>query len=902
MQLILSPTVTRPVVSTLKLTCIVFCTAAAAWISQSTLASTGASDVRIAFLPLTLLSFGACGLAALGVLAASRAGASLAPLWLLVLVVLPWLPGGAPAVFGLWSGPLALLLWMAVALAMCASASGITSSLSSFARRLVNSRPQVAAGVFAGLIYAIAAWQVAPSVPGGDEPHYLIITQSLLRDGDLKIENNHRAGDYHAYYAGDLSKPDFRRKGRNGEIYSIHAPGLPALIAPAFALGGYHGVMVFLVLLAAAGSALAWHLAWLVTRRADAAWFGWAAVTFSTSAIFHSFTVYPDGPGGVIVLTGVWALLRADHDSRSGDERTLPWLLHGAALATLPWIHTRFALLAGGLGAVILLRLGTNRNPAAKAVAFLSLPAVSALCWVGYFVNIYGTPDPSAPYANEEGAASFIPGGLAGLIFDQRFGLLAYAPVLFCAFAGLVAMVMQRARRRLGLELLFVLIPYLLAVTHFAMWWGGTSAPARFFVPMLPMLAIPAAVAWTGIRHRATRVMAIASLAATAWASAVLVFVDDGQLAFNVRQGLALWLEWLSVATDLPRGLPAWWRGSEPALYRDITIWGIAIVAAWGVLRSLERARALRTRGAFAAAAGAVYAVAAMAAITIVWTVNGVQGRIDAPAQLHLVRRLGTERHALLLQLPALRRLDVGAVLSQIRIEPAPSTTLGGAGPNDRPLYQIPSVPAGSYRVTPHGPNLGGWLMVGIGRDQFSLQSGPLAGSPDPIILDFPVNVRAIVVRGDEQARRSIHDITLEPLSVVVPGAQLTGRPALRAVKYGGATAFFLDDRSFPEPEGFWVGGARTSDVVLQPDWPAAQVRLLMHNGPTPNQASLRSGKWHLDVPLDPGEERTIAVPLDAVRGALALNIRVASGFRPAALDARSRDTRFLGVWLKILD
>ena len=71
----------------------------------------------------------------------------------------------------------------------------------------------------------------------------------------------------------------YSRRGRDGEIYSIHAPGLPALVAPAFALGGYRGVVLFLMLLAAAGSALAWQLAWLVTGRTDAAWFGWAAVT-----------------------------------------------------------------------------------------------------------------------------------------------------------------------------------------------------------------------------------------------------------------------------------------------------------------------------------------------------------------------------------------------------------------------------------------------------------------------------------------------------------------------------------------------------------------------------------------------------------------------------------------------
>ena len=41
------------------------------------------------------------------------------------------------------------------------------------------------------------------------------------------------------------------------------------------------------------------------------------------------------------------------------------------------------------------------------------------------------------------------------------------------------------------------MLPYLVTVTHFAMWWGGWSPPARFFVPVLPLLAVPAAVIWT---------------------------------------------------------------------------------------------------------------------------------------------------------------------------------------------------------------------------------------------------------------------------------------------------------------------------------------------------------------------------------------------------------------------
>ena len=159
-------------------------------------------------------------------------------------------------------------------------------------------RPALAAGVITVLLGGFSAWQVAPSVPAGDEPHYLVITQSLLKDGDLRIENNHRQRDYRAYLEGDIP-PDFRVRGRNREIYSIHAPGVSVLVAPAFAAAGYDGVVVFLLILSGITGALAWHLAFLLTGRMDAAWFGWASVAFSATFLFHTFTVYPDGPGAL---------------------------------------------------------------------------------------------------------------------------------------------------------------------------------------------------------------------------------------------------------------------------------------------------------------------------------------------------------------------------------------------------------------------------------------------------------------------------------------------------------------------------------------------------------------------------------------------------------------------------
>ena len=878
-------------------------TAFAAWLSQGALAFSGVGPERVALLPFSIPSALIVAGPTVAVWLAWRAGASLVPLCLLGLLALPWIPASMPAAFLIWSGPLAMLVWAAVAISLAASSIESTHvEPTRWLARVVGSRPVWSAGALACAIYAVAAWQVTPSGLEGDEPHYLIITQSLLKDGDLRIENNHRNGDYKAFYAGELPRPDYRRPGRNREIYSIHAPGLPALVAPAFAIAGYRGVLVFLIVLASIGSALAWHLAWTVARRADAAWFGWAAVTLSTSGIFHSFAVFPDGPGGVIALTGVWALLRAEREAQSGADRLGPWWLHGAALAMLPWIHTRFVLIAAGLGALVLLRLAATRNAAGKAVAFLAIPAISAVCWIGFFIAIYGTPDPSAPYANEQGSAAFIPGGLTGLFFDQRFGVFAYAPVLISAYAGLIVMVRNHAQRRLGLELLFVLIPYLLAVTHFAMWWGGMSAPGRFFVPMLPAMAIPVAVCWTAVRTRAARATMAAALVVTAFVSAALVFAGDGRLAYNVRQGYAVWLGWLNTATDLALGMPAWWRDNERLLYRDTAIWLCVFGAAWAVLRAVEATPRLRSRGAFYAVAAAVYAVASMVALSVVWTLAGAS-RIDTtPGQLEVLRRLGRERHVLAWALPVFQRLAAAEVPPRLRIDLRRSTAPGGGGPNDRPLYQVASVPAGEYRLRPHGAGAAGWLMVGIGRDQFSLRSGPLAAPPQPIDLSFPVDVRAIVVRGDEQSRRSIRALTIEPVSIRHAAERLSDDYARHAVRYGMTTVFFLDDRSFPEPEAFWIGGARgASAIVVQPDAPQATVTLLLRNAPVDNRIVIQSGRWREDISLGPGEQQRVQAPIDVQRGAALVTISTSAGFRPSAVDSNSRDDRFLGVWIRVL-
>jgi hypothetical protein len=865
--------------------------ALAAWLSQGTIGFAGPDGARLAVLPVSVAALLVAVTAAIATYGFWRVGASMRPVALLAFLFLPWLPFPVPAAFLIWLTPFAVVVWIAVFLLIVASLPGKP--------RITLATPRPVAAACALVLFSASAWRASPMVPGGDEPHYLVITQSLLLDGDLTIEDVHRRGDYRAYYPGDLA-PHVQRRGRNGQIYSVHAPGLPVLVAPAFAIGGYPAVVVFLVLLATAGSVLAWHLAWLATRRDDAAWFGWASVTLPVTAIFQSFTVYPDGAGGILALTGLWALLRADEESRTGATRAMPWLCHGIALALLPWFHSRFAVIAGGFGALVLLRLSTTKNATAKAVAFLSVPAVSAILWVGYFIAIYGSPDPSAPYGpGEIGSFAFVPGGLGGLLFDQRFGLIAYAPVVAVSFVGLGWMLARPEWRRLGLELLFVVVPYLLTVTHFAMWWGGWSPPARFFAAMLPLFAVPGAVAWSTIEGRASRAVASAALVLTATASLIVVGIDRGRLAFNTREAPALWLEWLGRVADLTTAAPLWARDTDMPLFRSILIWAGVLAVSWMVLRRAERAGYLRLPVQMQTVTIATLATAIMLAASVVWAFEGASGRTSVSSELQLLERLAAQPRVLALQLDGWSRIAARDVPSRLRIELTRRVSARPVGREAPPMFSLPPLPAGEYRLSVPQDASRGWMMVGIARDQFSLRTVQLP--VPPIVLKFPLPVRGLVIGGDEDGRRTVRSLTLEPLRVLRPTERVTAEMARRAVRYGQSTVFFLDDRSFPEPEGFWVGGARDSTIVIQPDGvrPTAAVRL--RNGPVENRVTLEAGEWQRVLPMAPGEEQEVDVPLDVRRGAAVLKLGASAGFRPSEHDPGSRDQRFLGVWIKVL-
>jgi hypothetical protein len=209
-------------------------------------------------------------------------------------------------------------------------------------------------------------------------------------------------------------------------------------------------------------------------------------------------------------------------------------------------------------------------------------------------------------------------------------------------------------------------------------------------------------------------------------------------------------------------------------------------------------------------------------------------------------------------------------------------------------------VPAGSYSITTtrHGGG-DGLLMVGIGNDQFAIVTQPLAAFDGGLRIHLPAGARALTIRGDEAARDGIEAIQIRPLDLDF--AAETRDLARRAVRYGSAAAFFLDDRVYAEPSGFWVAAARGTRLVLAPDARRGPLSLVLRNAPVENTVTVELGGGREVLTLAPGEERRIDVPINPAWGAALIGIGASAGFRPSELDPNSRDTRMLGVYVRVL-
>ena len=802
----------------------------AMWLSTATLGFTGADGVRLAILPLTLPVLLLALAAAVAVAALRRVGASLRPLALLAFLLLPWLPLSVPAAFLLWVRPLSLFFWIAVLMLMVASLPRRPPRSRLATRRAAATAGAIAAGDFRRCRHGGAA----PMIPGGDEPHYLIITQSLLIDHALTIDDVHRRGDYRAYYGGEL-QPHVQMRGQERPDLFGARPGSAG--------AGRAGVRArrlsrrSCVPRPARRGRLRAGVARRLARRPAAPMPPGSDGPRSrcrSTAIFQSFTVYPGRPGrraGADRDVGAAARRRRVQERRDAAAAVAaPWRGAGAAAVAA------FAVRGAGrrLGALVLLRLASTKNPAGKAVAFLSIPAISAVLWVGYFVAIYGRPDPIR--AVRAGGDRILP------LRSRRARRPAVRSAVrtghLCAGDGGrassgLAVDARRGResRRLALELLFV-VDALSADRHALRDVVGRLEPAGAV-----LRAGPAALRGPRGRapgrspaHRATpgARVGLAGLDRIC-ASAIVVVVDRGRLAFNTRDAPSLWFEWIGRLADLTAATPMWARDTDVPLFRAIAIWmacrggRLARASARSTGRPATRRRQLpRGCGRRARARRDVRRRPSCGRSRA-----PTAGRAS-PSQLQLLETVASAASRGRVSARPVRAVPLADVPARLRIELSRAAApAAGRRARRRRCSRCRRCRPARYRCRRCRDDPRGWLMVGIARDPrdpFALRTVQLP--VPPIELQFPCRC----ARWSSAATKMPGEPCAAWSSSRSPSRRaaerLTADMARRAVRYGGATVYFLDDRSFPEPQAFWVGGARDATVVLQPDTAAATVTL----------------------------------------------------------------------------
>lgn len=363
---------------------------------------------------------------------------------------------------------------------------------------------------------------------GGDEPKYLRIAFSLLRDTDADISGGRTETPDLATRAqqvrhlllsardsvGDLFRPvvvpaghiwnagNWTVRGLDGGLYHLQPPGLPALVAVAVGIGEMvlperdPGIYVFVLL------ALVWILAarelFLLALeisgdRVTAAVFG--GLVFASAPVWvGGYQLFPES---LALFLFPWMLrrLRASDRPFGALSAVACGLMNGYLL----WVHPKLTIVAGLFAAMALVRPATSTRSKVWFTAAFGLIAFTSLL---YCFQISGLFRPEGLYIRqaEEYVGSPNPlsmrfaAGLVKALLGGRDGLLIFAPILAL---GVMAMRVPRLAARTTLEMaaLFAVV-WLTSAVHDG---ASLGSPSRL---MAPVLFIPAFLLVVALRDR----------------------------------------------------------------------------------------------------------------------------------------------------------------------------------------------------------------------------------------------------------------------------------------------------------------------------------------------------------------------------------------------------------------
>jgi len=336
---------------------------------------------------------------------------------------------------------------------------------------------------------------------GGDEPHYLAVAQSVVKDFDLNVFNQYFRGEYREF--AEVEKlPAHGAFGRGyKKMYSTHLPGVSVIVAPLLLLKVplpllYFFVRAYLGLFGALLAVLVYLFSLRLWADENLSLSITCALMLTAPVFFLSIHLFPEIQALLLVLAALYLLLFP------GQRILLKTFAAGFCLGALVFWGLKYMIFTYLFMAGFALYFAWKR--AWKRMLVLAIwPLVFSVLFFYYLYFAYGTFSPMAVYTgmmSESQAKAYYAGAgaiplgnrvetLLGYFFDQRDGLLPYSPFYFFAFPGLIL-----ALRRFKIYWPYLAISavggiYILYHAYSTV-RAGYCPQGRYLVPVMWMLAL----------------------------------------------------------------------------------------------------------------------------------------------------------------------------------------------------------------------------------------------------------------------------------------------------------------------------------------------------------------------------------------------------------------------------
>lgn len=403
------------------------------------------------------------------------------------------------------------------------------------------------AAAFAGAIYLSLVPHVLQWPIDGDEPFYLLVTESLVHDRDFDLRNQYARLEQSAMRRTDLRPQLGDPVGDGGEQYSRTEPFLSLLLIPGFVLFGLRGAVGTIALFGAllTRSTLLLLREEGVSDRAARICFGFLA--FGPPILFYAIRIWPEVPAAYFFVEALRAIR---------GRRAIHFVI---AIAALSLLKLRFVLVAAGLLAAFVFREPRRWRVVAVASLTVLIPLLIAFAVTGQWLNVHELwelrPQQGWAYAR----------GFFGLLLDARAGVLFQAPFYL---VGIVALSRWRSVPETARIALLSTALYLILLFPRSEWHGGWAPPLRYLVFLFPLLCLAGARLAERLSPSLMQIIALTTAALTVHGIAYpwrLFHIANGETALG---------EWFSgrYGADFSRILPSFIRPNTAATVVSLLI------------------------------------------------------------------------------------------------------------------------------------------------------------------------------------------------------------------------------------------------------------------------------------------------------------------------------------------